>query len=70
MNEFTRKESELVLYIHLNVMYMGAKTPKEVQKWIMSNAKFGVKKYAQKCDWDAAAQAVIELVKERLSEQV
>jgi hypothetical protein len=56
MNEFTRKESELVDKIH-----------DEVISKINVMAALGTYHYANKDDRQAATTAVIELVKERLS---
>lgn len=51
MNEFTRAESDLVDNIVAQVKYCANK---------------GVQNYAEVMDWDAASQAVIEMVKEKL----
>lgn len=55
MNEFTRKESELV---------------EDILQKIGEAACNGVVNYADINDWSAAATAVIQLVKERLNAEV
>lgn len=54
MNQFEIEETKLVNVIVNEVKYRAMK---------------GVQTYSESLDWDAAATAVIELVKERLSKQ-
>lgn len=62
MNAFTKAESALVDDIFREVTIYGR--PKDS---LLGLALYGVEKYARPCDQEAAAQAVIELVKERLN---
>ena len=67
MNQFSKSEANLVSRLVTIAIVHDGENHKYIEMLLKTTADREVKKYAQPCDQNAAAQAVIELVKERLN---